>query len=348
MRVSQACQCCGFGLAMSGFSKFPAACNFYSARLGSSFTTDNEGWRVCSVEDISMYSGSPVVSQEIAFVRRFAYRINEADSRIEIELVFGVSRLVGQIIGFSLSEWTVIYHVPFSDFDVLVAQGRLVLNDFVASQQVNPFLFYNSFVGVGQVVLVWPPFFEDWSNKQLTVEMSWDQPLVPSTFDPTKYEVDLRFTQSPFVFLFDDSTRQEGTVFGSFFSFYQDEHVSESGDCFTFYRARHANVLSGQVHVVQLSYRSANVCDGGDRRLRGNPSMFWAISGIWWKAFAQATDTEGQQVLTVVCEDEVAHLRPSPLLLNSQLFQAQLTKALSEWEQAFPVTVTLTLDDIDD
>jgi len=351
MRVSQACQCCGLGLAMSGFTGFPAACNFYSARLGLNVTTDDQDWLVCSVDEITMYSSRPVAEQEAPAVRRFAYRINELDQRVEIELVFGVWAVQSGVFSFRLSEWTITYHVPFDDFDRLAGDGRLVLNEFVFTQVADPGLFFNSLQGLGEIVLVWPPFFEDWTGKQLTVQMNWARPGLLSTFEPPKYEIDLSFTQTPFVFMFDDSTLQETQTLGGFFSFYQDEHVGDGGNCFTFYRARQSNVLSGQVHVVELSYRSANVCQGRERRLRGNPSMFWAISGIWWKAFVEPPNADGQQVLTVVCDDR-PHRRPSPLLVNSQLVFGTLTRAFSEmvqdWEEAFPVTVTLTLEDIDE
>jgi hypothetical protein len=271
-------------------------------------------------------------------VERFAYKINTDEERFEVQLLFNLR--AGSVIAFETAEWQYEFHIPFADFDEFVAKGKLRLNDFIHSQTVRPELFYASFDGVGDIVLVWPPFDEDWTGKQLTVEMDWRRPLIMSTFQPERYELDLRWTADKFAFVFDDSTRETRNFLGFIYDVFRDEHV---GDCYQFFSCEHNDRLWGQTHVARLEFRVSDSCDNRDRRLRGRPQMSWFISGVWWKAF----ETDGR--LVVEC-DERPHDRMSPILSDLITIFGEFTivDIRQELKDVYPVTITLELSDVEE
>lgn len=385
------CRCCGLGLAFANFSGPHAHWNFFSAHVHTDWIEDDEGWLVSNPAQIDdagafpnarvgalvhspwiEYTASLVIFPEL---RRFAYKVdNEAQTiGIKIRMRMRVSNLPWT--------WDLEYELTYEDYDELMVQGRLRLNDYEVSATHSGATLATAGVstvatntqnGWGDIMLVYPKFGEDWTGKKLRVTAATDTPVknTNSSLPVFSYGVNVPIDLSWLVgtnheFVFNESTFVEELLppgFNPNRPRYYEQTLSGTG--YSSFKARHYSIVDnifnaptlGETTVppeayprfaLDLSFDSA--AKGNSPQLAEDVSMRWQISHIWWKAF----ENNGVVVTTE---------HKSPATANNSGFQLPVATpvlftrtlandrwGLTEFDQAdqsasiFPITYTLSL-----
>lgn len=391
------CRCCGLGLAFANFSGPHAHWNFYSAHVHANWIEDEEGWLVSNPQQraesgvgtdprVGVLTHSPWVDYTATLLaapelRLFAYKVDADAQRVRIKIRMRMRA------PFALDwTWDLEYQLTYGDYDELLAQGRLRLNDYQVSATHSGFpsavaginsVATNTQDGWGDIMLVYPKFGEDWTGKKLVVTAATDTPVKNTNsavvaFSYGQFQnvaIDLSWlVGTNHEFVFNDSTFVElPTQILPVRPRYYESTLS--GDGYKSFKVRHYsvvdNIFNGPAVIAQptvppeayprlaaeLSFDTAATLGGS--QVAENVSMRWQISHIWWKAF----EDDGVVVTTE---------HKSPLTANNGGFQAPIATpvlftrrlnndrwGLTEYDQndqsasIFPITYTLSLIPLD-
>jgi hypothetical protein len=363
------CRCCGLGLALANFQGAHSAWNFYSWVVGLDTEADNDGWIVATrapdfqkapaFYEIDPWRNALVVTRPFRpTLLRLAYKVDpDAETfRLQIRL---------QMEGASDFDWRwdLEYEMTFADYDALVAEGRLRLNDYLVSATHSGFTSVNDSNlnsvptntqdGWGDFVLVWPRFAADWSGKRLVVTASTDTPI-KNTTELSGFPlppINLSWLETPFEFVFDQDSFVEVT--SGYQRYYDDLQTNTA--CYQFFGARHFDIANTAVQqgpdrvagiessVAWIRFRTGNgsgvgnTCGGSPAD--GRVAMDWQIGSVWWKAF----ENDGVVIAT---EYKGLGRSASPVLHTElNLSRAPLNEFDSNAPAAsvFPITYTLSL-----
>lgn len=356
MRKSYGCECCGLGLAFGGFKNAQTVWNFRTYRLGAaSLETQDDGSVKMSRQELPRFIGSPnILDATTCTIPEFSYLVNEIARTVEVTLKLQASR--GAVAFGPSWSWELFYRVPLSSWELLIQDGRLGLNPFLVSathsgstegnfpstsQGIDGGSSFsatlNSQADLGNVVLAWPPFFEDWTNKKLTVLASTATPTV-LTATLSDNILDVTGFMRPFEFVFDESTATlpADTERQIFVDRVEENYATE---CWSFMQASHQRHVSGE--VLQVSFVGGRDCTNlgaGNQYNTFAPACIWRISGIWWQAFQSGNSVE------VEVDDTLAP-NVSPVLCIRT--QAGVFRVLSTLQRdVYPFSLSLTLSPI--
>jgi hypothetical protein len=387
MRAGHWCRCCGLGIAFRNFSGSHAHWNFFSAHVALDTQTDEQGWVVGTlpqnflkapgfVEQTPWRSGFIGVGGPLSLaprLLRFAYKIDEDAEVVRIQITMQM-RYVRTPFFFADWQWALEYELPFVDYERLMTEGRLRINDYQVSAThsgntgVTLEATTNTQDGWGDIVLVWPPFTADWTDKKLVVEADTATPFKETTL-PVGFgygvPINLSWLLTPHEFVFDDTTYVENlsNVVGVRERWYEDSHTDT--ECYSYFTARHYSIVDepwpffGQDsiaapdrYLLDLSFRTPSTCNGSD--VAPDVCMDWQISGIWWKAFEDngvVVATEYKNPLTVRQDITLFQVAAAtPVLYTRWTLTSNPTRqGLMEFDQedqaatVFPITYTLSL-----
>lgn len=372
MSAGHWCRCCGLGIAFANFSGPHAHWNFFSAHVALDTETDDEGWvvgtrppnflKAAGYVEQTPWQGATVGNTSPLAISprllRFAYKVDPDAETITIQMTMEMRRT------FLDWQWELEYELTYADYDTLIADGRLRLNDYQTSADHsgnNGFPFAtDTQEGWGDIVLVWPRFAADWSGKRLVVTAATDTPIKSRT--PTAdtgfitNPINLSWLATPHEFVFDDTTYVEelSDGVGVRERWYEDSHVDT--ECYTYFTARHYSAIDEPVisrgeeswaaidrYLLELSFSTASTCGGSPSY--PNVRLAWQISGIWWKAF----ENDGVVVTTEHKSPLTGSGLPvaTPVLYDGNVFGVR--RALQEYDSedpeasVFPITYTLSL-----
>jgi hypothetical protein len=390
------CRCCGLGLAFANFSGVHAHWNFYSAHVHADWIEDNQGWLVSNPQQgndngftsngrVGVLTHSPWLDYTARLdvapeLRWFAYKVDDEAQKVRIKI-----RMRMRAPSALNWTWDLEYELTYEDYDELLAQGRLRLNDYevsathsgnpLATAGFNTPVATNTQDGWGDIVLVYPKFGEDWTGKKLVVTAATDTPVKNTNAAIPVFGYNVPINLSWLVgtnheFVFDESTFVELNTEALNLAVRPRYYESTlSGDGFKSFKVRHYsivdNIFNGPAATAQatippeayprfaaeLSFDTAGTFGGSP--VAENVSMRWQISHIWWKAFEDdgvVVTTEHKSPATANNSGYQAPVA-TPVLFTRQLDNNRW--GLTEYDQndqsasIFPITYTLSLVPLD-
>jgi hypothetical protein len=364
------CRCCGLGVALANFTGLQSVFNFSSARLGTNFAipsvspqlafglvTDANGWQVLHVINLPKLSTGTLVSVQQSTIDRVAYKYDDDRQLVLLQIRLRVFKT-----GPERWRWDLDYEIPFTDFNDLIATGRLSLNPFLTAANHSGVATDSFFVrgqtvsgqandagDLGDIVLAWPPFELDFADHRLLFSMTAENPIVMDPFIESRQAVNLTWAAQQFEFVFDASTQQPEYNVGTETIYRQtfEDTITHgyASDCYNWVRATHRGVVERDPRAdreglfyspsLNIDFLTASECQniGTETPVSiSNLSMRWGIHGVWWNAFAvdnvvQVTETFSGNPSTSpilnVAQIGFTPVQPSPLgLTESQIGSA--------------------------